>query len=430
MLLISSSLCSRSLCRTARIMCSLNVMSGSSPFMPRRILWKRAFTRAVGSRLVLGIETSCDDTGAAVLDETGFILGESLHSQKEVHLKTGGIIPTVAQRLHRENIAGVVQDALNKSGVAPRELAAVATTVKPGLALSLGIGLEYSLNFVKQHQKPFIPIHHMEAHALTVRMIQPVPFPFLVLLISGGHCLLAVARDVDDFLLLGQSMDEAPGDTLDKVARRLSLIKHPKCSMLSGGQAIELLAKEGNRLNFSFKTPMGQYFDCNFSFAGVRNQVTQVIKQKEEEEGVQQGGILSSVNDIAAATQHTVASHIAKRTHRAILFCKERGLLPECSPTLVVSGGVASNQYIREILKIVTDATGMHLLCPPSKFCTDNGVMIAWNGVERLRVGKGIMTHTDQIRYEPKAPLGTDITNQVKEAAIRTPSLKLKISVR
>ncbi|KAJ8247172.1 hypothetical protein GJAV_G00259590 [Gymnothorax javanicus] len=384
--------------------------------------------RAFSSRLVLGIETSCDDTGAAVIDETGHVLGESLHSQKVVHLKTGGIIPTVAQRLHKENIARVVQEAMDKSRISPADLSAVATTVKPGLALSLGVGLEYSLNFIQQHGIPFIPIHHMEAHALTVRMIQSVPFPFLVLLISGGHCLLAVARDIDDFLLLGQTLDEAPGDTLDKIARRLSLVNHPMCSMLSGGQAIELLAQEGNKLKFQFKTPMGRHYDCDFSFAGFRNQVTQAISKKEEEEGIQQGEVLSCVSDIAAAAQHTVASHIVRRTHRAILFSKARGLLPQSNPSLVVSGGVACNRYIRKALQIVAEETCLTLHCPPAKLCADNGVMIAWNGVEKLREGRGIVTHAAHIRYDPKAPFGTDISQLVKDAVIKVPPLKLKIS--
>lgn len=124
----------------------------------------------------------------------------------------------MAQRLHRENISRVVQEALDRSGIEPGELAAVATTVKPGLALSLGIGLDFSLKFVRHHEKPFIPIHHMEAHALTVRMLHPVDFPFLVLLVSGGHSLLALAKEIDEFLLLGQTQDEAAGDTLDKVS--------------------------------------------------------------------------------------------------------------------------------------------------------------------------------------------------------------------
>lgn len=131
--------------------------------------------------------------------------------------RSGGIIPTVAQQLHQENIGRVVQEALERSRVDPGRLSAVAATVKPGLALSLAVGLQFSRGLVRQYGRPFIPIHHMEAHALTVRMLQPVPFPFLVLLVSGGHSLLAVARGVDDFLLLGHTLDEAPGDTLDKV---------------------------------------------------------------------------------------------------------------------------------------------------------------------------------------------------------------------
>ncbi|TSW62337.1 putative tRNA N6-adenosine threonylcarbamoyltransferase, mitochondrial [Bagarius yarrelli] len=367
------------------------VRKGICGSAPRALMRSTTCRNACGlrPRVVLGIETSCDETGVAVLDEKGTILGESLHSQKEVHLKTGGIIPPVAQRLHEENISRVVQDALDRSGVLAQELDAVATTVKPGLALSLGVGLRFSRSFVRRHQKPFIPIHHMEAHALTVRMIQQVHFPFLVLLVSGGHSLLALARDIDDFLLLGQTLDEAPGDTLDKVARRLSLVKHPECVGLSGGQAIELLAKKGDRLQFQFKPPMGQKYDCNFSFAGIRNQVTMTIKRKEKQEGVESGQLLSCVRDIAAAAQHTVASHIAKRTYRAIIFCQTRGFLPEINPTLPV--------FIRR------------------------------NGVERLKKGTGILSHTQEVFYEPRAPLGRDISTAVRDAAITLPALKLKI---
>ncbi|XP_043104002.1 probable tRNA N6-adenosine threonylcarbamoyltransferase, mitochondrial isoform X2 [Puntigrus tetrazona] len=297
----------------------------------------------------------------------------------------------------------------------------------PGLALSLKIGLDFSLKFVRLHEKPFIPIHHMEAHALTVRMLQPLDFPFLVLLISGGHSLLALAKGIDEFLLLGKTLDVAVGDSLDKIARRLSLRNHPDCLTLSGGQAIELLAKEGDQLAFHFTSPMEKLYNCNFSFAGFQRQVTMEIMKKETEEGIEKGQVLSCAKDIAAASQYTAASHIAKRTHRAILFCKSKDLLPQHNPTLVVSGGVASNEYIRQILKIVTDATGLHLLCPPSKLCTDNGVMIAWNGIERLKQGKGIMSYTEEIKYEPKAPLGLDITSEVKDAAIKLPPLKLRI---
>ncbi|XP_029461866.1 probable tRNA N6-adenosine threonylcarbamoyltransferase, mitochondrial [Rhinatrema bivittatum] len=383
------------------------------------------------SRVVLGIETSCDDTGAAVVDETGHVLGEALRSQTEVHLKTGGIIPTVAQQLHRESIAGVVHDALRASGISPNDLAAIATTVKPGLALSLGVGLAYSVQMVKQYQKPFIPIHHMEAHALTVRLMEPVDFPFLVLLISGGHCMLLVARGVCDFLLLGQSLDEAPGDTLDKAARRLYLAKHPECAAMSGGQAIEHIAQRGNRLHCEeLRMPMTHSLDCNFSFAGLRTHVNRLILQKEKEEGLQEGQVLTCVADIAAAVQHMVTLHVAKRTHRAILFCKKEGLLPQKNACLVVSGGVASNQYIRRALRTVTDATEFTLLCPPPRLCTDNGIMIAWNGIERLCAGLQVLHTAEGVRYEPKAPLGTDISDQVRQAAIKVPRLKLNPEVK
>ncbi|KAM6348476.1 tRNA N6-adenosine threonylcarbamoyltransferase, mitochondrial isoform 3-T4 [Alca torda] len=346
-----------------------------------RAAWLRGSSARAGKqhlrKLVLGIETSCDDTGAAVVDDAGNVLGEALHCQKEVHLQAGGIIPVVAQQLHRENIERVVKEALSVSGVSVRELAAIATTVKPGLALSLEVGLRHSLNLVSRYQKPFIPVHHMEAHALTIRLTQPVEFPFLVLLLSGGHCLLAVARGVSDFLLLGQSIDIAPGDMLDKVARRLSLRKHPECRSMAGGKAIEHLAQTGNRQQHTFRLPMQQYRNCDFSFSGLQNLVNKVIIQKEKEEGIQEGEILSCVKDIAAAAQHAVAVHIIQRTYRAMLFCIKNSILSSKNAALVVSGGVASNQYIRKGLQTLADVNDFALLCPPPRLCTDNGVMIA-----------------------------------------------------
>ncbi|XP_009484583.1 tRNA N6-adenosine threonylcarbamoyltransferase, mitochondrial isoform X1 [Pelecanus crispus] len=396
-----------------------------------RAAWLRSSSAHAGKqhlrKLVLGIETSCDDTGAAVVDDAGNILGEALRCQKEVHLQAGGIIPVVAQQLHRENIEQVVKEALSVSGVSVHELAAIATTVKPGLALSLEVGLQYSLNLVNRYQKPFIPIHHMEAHALTIRLTHHVEFPFLVLLLSGGHCILAVAQGVSDFLLLGQSIDIAPGDMLDKVARRLSLRKHPECHSMAGGKAIEHLAQTGNRQQHTFRLPMQQYRNCDFSFSGLQNIVNRAIIQKEKEEGIQEGEILSCVKDIAAAVQHAVAVHIIQRTYRAMLFCIKNSILSSKNATLVVSGGVASNQYIRKGLQTLADANDFAFLCPPPRLCTDNGVMIAWNGMERLRAGLGVLHSTEGIRYEPKAPLGIDISKRVEEDSIKVPKLKKKI---
>ncbi|XP_074766706.1 tRNA N6-adenosine threonylcarbamoyltransferase, mitochondrial [Athene noctua] len=401
------------------------------PVKRGQAVWLRSSSAQSGEQhlrqLVLGIETSCDDTGAAVVDDAGNVLGEALHCQKQVHLQAGGIIPVVAQQLHRENIEQVVKDALSLSGVSVRELAAIATTVKPGLALSLEVGLQYSLTLVNKYQKPFIPIHHMEAHALTIRLTHHLEFPFLVLLLSGGHCILAVAQGVSDFLLLGQSIDIAPGDMLDKVARRLSLRKHPECHSMAGGKAIEHLAQTGNRQQHTFRLPLQQYRNCDFSFSGLQNLVNNTIIQKEKEEGIQEGEILSCVKDIAAAVQHAVAVHIIQRTYRAMLFCIKNSILSSRNATLVVSGGVASNQYIRKGLQTLADANDFAFLCPPPRLCTDNGVMIAWNGIERLRAGLGVLHSTDGIRYEPKAPLGIDISKRVEEDSIKVPKLRKKI---
>ncbi|XP_075385876.1 tRNA N6-adenosine threonylcarbamoyltransferase, mitochondrial isoform X1 [Tenrec ecaudatus] len=378
-------------------------------------------------KIVLGIETSCDDTAAAVVDETGNVLGEAIHSQTEIHLKTGGIIPPVAQQLHKENIHRIVQEAVSASNLSPSDLSAIATTIKPGLALSLGVGLSFSLQLVNQLKKPFIPIHHMEAHALTIRLTNHVEFPFLALLISGGHCLLALVQGVSEFLLLGKSLDIAPGDMFDKVARRLSLGKHPECATMSGGKAIEHLAKQGNKLCFDLKHPMQRAKNCDFSFSGLQNNVDKLITQKEKEEGIEAGQVLSSAADIAAAVQHAAARHIARTTYRAILFCQRRGLLAHTDAVVVASGGVASNMYIRKALEAVTDLTRCTLLCPPPRLCTDNGIMIAWNGIERLRAGLGILYNPEGIRYEPKCPLGLDISKEVGEAAIKIPRVIIKI---
>ncbi|NXK91273.1 OSGP2 protein, partial [Formicarius rufipectus] len=186
------------------------------------------------------------------------------------------------------------------------------------------------------------------------------------------------------------------------VARRLSLKKHPECHRMAGGVAIEHLAQTGNGEQLMFQLPMNQYRNCNFSFSGLLNLVNNAIAQKEKEEGVQEGEILSCVRDVAAAVQHAVAVHILQRTYRAMLFCTRNSILPSKHAALVVSGGVASNQYIRKGLQNLADANDFALLCPPPRLCTDNGVMIAWNGIERLRAGLGVLQSTDGIRYEPR----------------------------
>ncbi|KAJ8024495.1 putative tRNA N6-adenosine threonylcarbamoyltransferase, mitochondrial [Holothuria leucospilota] len=388
----------------------------------------RCLSETSHGRLVLGIETSCDETGAAVVDEDGLILGEGLHSQKGVHVKNGGVIPPLAQNLHQQFIDEVVQSALRGSGVALKDLSAVATTTRPGLALCLRVGLEYSKELVKTTGLPFIPVHHMEAHALTVRMIdKSISFPYLVLLVSGGHCILAVAKGVGDFIILGETRDSAPGEAFDKIARRLKLQHHPKCKNMGGGQAMETLAKEGDihildgKHMFRMKSK-----DCDFSFISLKQAVTHFIHESEELQGIFAGNpdFLNNASDICASVQHHITRHLITRILRGMDYCKMTGLIPGEKQTLVVSGGVASNNYIRGALKKLCDYKDYKLVCPPPHLCTDNGIMIAWAGMEHLKQGTGIAEDPSSVRFEPREPLGPSISASVREARLRVQRFK------
>jgi len=394
-------------------------------FSVLRRLKQYGITARRASRLVLGIETSCDDTGAAVLDEEGHILGESLNSQQQIHVSHGGIIPTIARDLHVRHIKDVVDQALTRSEVKLEDLSAIAVTVMPGLALSLGIGLTYGKRLVKQSGLPFIPIHHMQAHALTIRMVQKVQFPFLVLLISGGHCLVAVVQGVDQFLLLGSSVDTAPGDLLDKLARRLKLSNLPECRGLGGGQSVEHMATRGDPAAFNFTVPMRQHRDCRFSMSGIHAAMHRVISDQENKYEIEADRVLPNAADICASVQLAVSRHLCKRLQRAMIYCERRGLVPQDRRTLVVSGGVACNKFITECLQSFCDVMDYKMLRPPPKLCTDNGVMIAWNGVEKLKSGIGFAEEPEQLMYETSCPIGEDISRDVLYADIKVPWVKL-----
>lgn len=392
----------------------------------RRVLLSHCcgFAKQSG-RIVLGIETSCDDTGAAVVDEDGNILGEALNSQGALHVEMGGIIPPVARDLHEKHIGNVVNLALQRASVKVQDLDAIATTVKPGLALSLLVGLHFSKQLVKTSQKPFIPIHHMEAHALMARMTDRVKFPFLTLLISGGHSLLALVKGVDEFVVIGKGLDDAPGEAFDKTARRLKLKLLPQCSGLSGGGAIEIVAKEGNPLAFKLHPVMTQIADCNFSFAGIKAWAQKEIEIEEKQHGIEADGIIPNVADLCASFQYMVLHHLAKRIQRALLFCELNSLLPDDEKVLVISGGVASNMFIRDGLTRLCNHYNCSIVCPPPRLCTDNGVMIAWNGMERLKLGIGIAANPDLVDIQAKCPLGVDASSDVCRHSIKLPRIKL-----
>nr|CAI5837214.1 unnamed protein product [Callosobruchus analis] len=268
----------------------------------------------------------------------------------------------------------------------------------------------------------------MEAHALTARMHDSTAeFPFLVLLISGGHCLLAVAEKVDRFFLLGESIDDAPGEAFDKMARRMKLKNLPEYSCLSGGQAFELASqKADNPLQYKFGVPLLQYKNCNFSFAGLKNQLYRHLINEERLKGVPADGVIPGINNLCAGFQLAITRHLCHRLQRGMEYVERKDMIPPDKRTLVVSGGAACNNFIAEGLRIVCDELGYRLVRPPPKLCTDNGVMIAWNGVEKWKEDIDILTNFDHIDIEKTAPLGLSLVQDVEQERISCSWVKLK----
>ncbi|EDV27286.1 uncharacterized protein TRIADDRAFT_21983 [Trichoplax adhaerens] len=380
--------------------------------LPPSCLLQRHYTT------VMGIETSCDDTGVAIVDDQGRLLGDALQSQSSIHKPLGwGIHPVTAAQLHERNIHAVVQSALHKSNLKIEDIHTIATTVGPGLAFSLNVGLDYSKKLLQQHNKRFIAVHHMAAHALTVRMLNPIEFPYLVLLVSGGHCILAVVNGPCEFYRLGSTLDDAPGEVFDKVARTLELHTHPEVGDIAGGRAIEIVAKLGDEKAFKLPHIMAGVRNCNFSFAGFKSAVNAHLKRvsfASLSDWDQQKMTIAA--NMAASFQYYLTWHIAKRVRRALVFCKTFN--PKCR-TLVISGGVACNNYIRNELDKCATAFGFQLACPPPYLCTDNGIMIAWAGVEHLKSNTATILNPQSVIYQPKWPLGVDLSDRVAKSNIK-----------
>lgn len=381
------------------------------------------------SSIILGIESSCDDTGCGIIDSTGAILGEAISSQQLIHLNFGGIIPSFARTIHTNNITKICEDALRCANMKLKDIDAVAVTVKPGLPMSLDVGTRFGKWLAKVGKKPFIPIHHMEAHALTVRIKEKVDFPYLVLLVSGGHCLLAIVENIDKFYVLGNTIDNAPGEIFDKVARRLKLRNIPEFKTLNGGLAIETAARKALDIDqFSFQPLMTKYYNCNFSFAGLLSNSVKYIEREEKKHGVIADMVIPDIYNFCAAFQLASVTHICQRTQRAMEFINKMSLFPKDKRTLVVSGGVACNDFLAKALSIVSTELGYNFVRTPPKLCTDNGIMVAWNGVEKWVTNTGVIRNQDKIEKvytQSKALLGEDWIWKVENENLKCRWIKI-----
>ncbi|KAJ2825090.1 Mitochondrial tRNAs modification protein [Coemansia furcata] len=348
------------------------------------LLVRRLSTKALGQVRVLGIETSCDDTAAAVVTGDGRVVSETNRHQHSVHASYGGIVPGLAAAHHQANLPLVLRETLQQAGLSISDVDAVAVTRGPGMAASLGVGVAAAKALAAVHGLPLIGVHHMEAHALMARMGREdvVQFPFLCVLVSGGHTMTLVAHGVSSYTTIGSTRDDSVGEAFDKVARDLGL-PWPDTQEGGGlGPALEQIAMRGDALRFPLPVPMDKSTSAvspDFSFSGLKTHVRRML-----ESGAIDPRIPQDQADVAAAFQRAAVAHLRKKTALACRHARAMGVNITC---VVASGGVASNAAVRQALADVAAKEGVPLECPPPRLCTDNGVMIAWAGVERLRRG-------------------------------------------
>ncbi len=330
----------------------------------------------------LGIETSCDETAAAVIREndigTADILSNVVSSQIEEHRKFGGVVPELAARAHLENIEFIIQQALSESKISLKDIDGVAATAGPGLIVCLSVGLNIGKSIAAFSNKPFIGVNHLEGHALSPGLEKKIEFPYLLLLISGGHTQYLIVKDINDYEQLGTTIDDAVGEAFDKTAKMLDL-GYP------GGPAIEKFSKLGDKNYFILPEPIINKAGCNLSFAGLKTAVLRESKKIGEEKQFKY--------NLAASFQHTINKILFKKTEIAIKEFKKK--TKKKNLHLVVAGGVAANKSIRENLRNLSKKNNCVVVYPNQKFCGDNASMIAWAGIKRFK--KNLVDNLDVI---------------------------------
>ena len=320
---------------------------------------------------VIGIESSCDETACAILAADGTILAEAVLSQQDEHAPFGGVVPEIAARAHLAHLPGLVQRVMRDAKLEYSDLGGVAASCGPGLIGGLIVGAGVAKGIALGAGLPFVAVNHLETHALTARLPGLVdlgaPFPYLLLLLSGGHCQCVAVDGVGQYRRLGGTIDDAVGEAFDKVGKLLGLA-------WPGGPALERLAAQGDPARHPFPQPLRGRPGCDFSFSGLKTAVAQRIA------GLPLPLPAHEAADIAAGFQHAVAAVLADRAKHAMAMMPEARLL-------VVAGGVAANAAVRAALGAAAASRGVTLVAPPVRLCTDNAVMVAWAGIERLRLG-------------------------------------------
>lgn len=327
---------------------------------------------------VLGLESSCDESAAAIVrrhaDGRIDVLADSVLSQDSAHAPYGGVVPEIAARAHVEVMDVLTRKVLSDAGLALADMDGFAATSGPGLVGGVMAALMTAKGLALGAGKPLIAVNHLEGHALSPRLTGQVDFPYLLLLVSGGHTQLLIARDVGDYEKLGSTLDDAAGEAFDKTAKIMGL-------GFPGGPALERMAKTGDAARFDLPLPLARRGGCDFSFAGLKTAARQIWDGLENPDDRDRA-------DLSASVQAMIARSLADRSARAMAAFRER--FPEDAAPLsfVVAGGVAANSAVRDALNHAAMENGFQLIAPPSKWCTDNAAMIALAGVEHLARGE------------------------------------------
>ena len=323
---------------------------------------------------ILGIESSCDDTSVAIVDSRKQILSNERVSQNNIHQFYNGVVPELAARNHVFHIDKITKKALKKAGLGLSDIDAIASTAGPGLIGGLLVGLSFAKTLAQANKLPFFAVNHLEGHVLTARLISEINFPYLVLLISGGHSNFYFIRNINEYTFLGGTLDDAVGEAFDKIGKVLGL-KFP------GGPEVEKKALKGNEKAFVFPKPLLRKTneDLNLSFSGLKSHIIKLVKDNKSN--------LRSKNfieDISASFQKTISDILLIKLKRAINYCNAK--LPDYE-NIVVAGGVAANSYLRQRFINTILENKKKPFIPPAYLCTDNGAMIAWAGIERFKLG-------------------------------------------
>ena len=326
--------------------------------------------------IVLGIETSCDETAVAVVADRPqpVIRSNLIRSQLVEHMPYGGVVPEIAARAHLDHIDGLVSGALAEAEISVDRLDGIAAATGPGLIGGLIVGSMAAKGLAWAATKPFIAVNHLEAHALAARLSPGVEFPYLLLLVSGGHTQLLVCAGVGHYRQLGSSRDDAAGEAFDKTAKLLGLD-------FPGGPAIEEAARHGDPRRFALPRPLKGREGCDFSFSGLKTAVRQIAVDMDARAGPLGP---QDIADLAASIELAICDTLVDRAANAVAWFRHHQ--PD-GTSLVAAGGVAANLRLRDGLATLAASTGLTFVAPPVALCTDNGAMIAWAGLERLRLG-------------------------------------------